>query len=70
MSFDDIETDALTTSVGLLDALIDAAAAALPGINAAPYAHDLRALGDGAARAAADLASVNGRRRRSVGHAA
>ena len=65
MSIDDIESCALTTSVGLLDALIDAAAAVHPGINAAHYAHDLRALGDGAARAAADLESVKLPRRRA-----
>lgn len=65
MSIDDIETCALATSVGLLDALIDGAAAALPGVTAAMYAHDFRQLGDGAARAAADLEALVARRRRT-----
>ncbi len=64
MDINDIDIFALETSVGLLDALIDSAAAALPGVTAASYAHDLRKLGDGAALAAAELDSLSPRRRR------
>lgn len=64
MSIDDIDSCALRTSVGLLDALIDGAAAALPGVTAAVYASDLRRLGDGAAQAAAELETIKPRRRR------
>lgn len=64
MSIDEIGTDALNTSVGLLDALLDGAAAALPGVTADLYARDFRILGDGAARAAADLGALGRRRRR------
>lgn len=65
MSIDDIDGYALRTSVGLLDALIDGAAAALPGVTAAVYASDLRRLGDGAAQAATELDSLRPRRRRA-----
>ncbi len=65
MSIDDIDTSALRTSIGLLDALLDGAAAALPGVTAAAYARDLRRLGDDAARAAAELESLKPRRRRT-----
>lgn len=50
-----IESVALATAVGLLDALLDAAAALRPGYNAAQYAADLSLLGDGADQAAFDL---------------
>lgn len=50
-----IESVALATVVGLLDALIDAAVALRPGHNAAQYASDLSLLGDGAGQAAFDL---------------
>ena len=65
MNIDDIETCALETSVGLLDALLDGAAAALPGVTAACYAHDLRMLGDGAAQAAAEFERLGRQRRRT-----
>jgi hypothetical protein len=55
-TIDDIDACALTTAVDLLDALLDSAALARPGCDAAPYARDLRYLGDSAAVAAADLA--------------
>jgi hypothetical protein len=61
-AFDDIETCALDTVVGLLDALMDGSAAAMPGLNAGRYAEDLRRLGDTAAEAAADLELVLNRR--------
>lgn len=57
---------ALSTSVGLLDALLDAAAAADPGRNAARYAADLKRLGEGAARAAEDVARAKPARKRSA----
>ncbi|MFC3713598.1 hypothetical protein ACFOMD_13540 [Sphingoaurantiacus capsulatus] len=70
MRTEDISATALTTSVSLLDALLDSAAAALPGVTAALYARDLRTLGDGAAIVAADLEStlkpVRTRRRRAA----
>lgn len=69
MNIDDIDQGALETSVGLLDALIDAAAAALPGVTAASFARDLRLLGDGAAQAAVELETL-GRPRRRSRHAA
>ncbi len=50
-----IDGIALATAVGLLDALVDAAAALRPGHNADQYAADLRLLGDGADQAAFDL---------------
>lgn len=65
MRSDDIGTCALKTSVGLLDALLDGAAAALPGVTAALYAQDLRSLGNGAAQAALDLEATQPRRRRA-----
>jgi len=64
MRSEDIDTCALKTAVGLLDALLDGAAAALPGVTAAVYARDLRMLGDGAAQAAAELEALKPRRRR------
>ncbi|MDO9487622.1 MAG: hypothetical protein Q7J32_04545 [Sphingomonadaceae bacterium] len=64
MNIDDIDIGALETSVGLLDALIEGAAAALPGVTADHYARDLRRLGDGAAQAAAELEALRPRRRR------
>lgn len=54
----DIEAEALGTSVGLLDALIDAGAAGSSGREAGRYAGDLRRLGDHIARAAADMSLV------------
>lgn len=64
MSIDEIATDALRTTVGLLDALLDGAGAALPGVTADLYARDFRVLGHGAAQAAADLESLGRRQRR------
>ena len=55
MRREDISATALTASVSLLNALIDSGVAALPGVTAAIYARDLRALGAGAALVAADL---------------
>jgi hypothetical protein len=49
---------ALETSVGLLDALLDAAAAVQPGQNAARYAAELACLGHSASHAARDLAML------------
>lgn len=66
MDSEDIDRVALATSIGLLDALIDGAAAALPGINAAHFATDLRALGYGAAHAMADLELIGRTRRRQA----
>lgn len=62
MNIDDIDIGALETAVGLLDALIDGAAAALPGVTADRYARDLRRLGDGAAQAVAELEILRRRR--------
>lgn len=59
MPTEDISATALSTSVSLLDALIDGAAAAHPGLTAALYARDLRLLGERAARAAAAIESPN-----------
>lgn len=58
---DDIETRALGTAIGLLDALMDSCVAAMPGRNAAHYAEDLRHLGDTAAQATADLEALRDR---------
>jgi len=49
---------ALETSVGLLDALLDAASAVEPGHNAARYASELSCLGHSAGHAARDLAML------------
>lgn len=46
---------ATRTSVGLLDALVDAMTLARPGKDAGTFAADLKRLGDGAARAAYEL---------------
>lgn len=46
---------ATKTSVGLLDALIDAMMLARPGKDAGSFSADLKRLGDGAARAAYEL---------------
>lgn len=54
----DIETEALDTSVGLLDALMDAGVAGSSGRDAGHHAEALRRLGDNVARAAADLSVV------------
>jgi hypothetical protein len=51
---------ATTTSVGLLDALLDAMTLARPGHDAGNFAADLKRLGDGAARAAYELDSLLG----------
>jgi len=49
---------ATRTSVGLLDALIDAMTLARPGKDAGTFSADLKRLGDGAARAAYELESL------------
>lgn len=54
----DIEAEALGTSVGLLDALMDAGTAGSSGREAGRYADDLRRLGDHIARAAADMSLI------------
>ena len=54
----DIETEALDTSVELLDALMDAGVAGSSGRDASYHADALRRLGDNVARAAADLSSI------------
>ena len=46
---------ATSTSVSLLDALIDAMTLARPGKDAGIFATDIKRLGDGAARAAYEL---------------
>ena len=46
---------ATSTSVSLLDALIDAMTLARPGKDASAFATDIKRLGDGAARAAYEL---------------
>ncbi len=46
------------TSIGLLDALIDAMTLARPGADACAFAGDLKRLGDGAARAAYELEAL------------
>jgi hypothetical protein len=70
MIADDIHRYALGTAVTALDALLDGAAAALPGVNALHYAQDFRRLGDGAAQAAHDLEALAPVRRRRVRRAA
>ena len=52
---DTLDDDALATSVGLLDALLDAAAAIEPGRDAARFASELSSLGHSASHAARDL---------------
>lgn len=54
----DIEAEALDTSVGLLDALMDAGTAGSSGRDADHHATSLRRLGENVARAAADLSSI------------
>ena len=54
----DIEAEALDTSVGLLDALMDTAVAGSTGRDAGFHADALRRLGDNVARAAADLSGI------------
>lgn len=49
------EDFALGAVVDLLDTLIEASAAAVPGCTTGIYANGLRSLGDSAAQAAADL---------------
>lgn len=65
-NFHDIEDCAVETAVGLLDALLDSAAAATPGRDAARYAADLRRLADTAISAIADLEIVGDDRRVSL----
>lgn len=55
---DSLDDYALETSVGLLDALLDAAASVEPGRDAARYASELACLGHSAAHAARDLAML------------
>jgi hypothetical protein len=57
-TIDDIGVTALATAVDLLDALVDSCAMAIPGRDAAPFARDLRVLGEGAAIAVADLEAL------------
>jgi hypothetical protein len=57
-TIDDIGASALATAVDLLDALVDSCAMAVPGRDAAPYARDMRFLGEGAAVAVADLEAL------------
>lgn len=54
----DIEAEALDTSVGLLDALMDAGTAGSSGRDTAYHAAALRRLGDNVARAAHDLSGI------------
>ncbi len=54
----DIESEALDTSVGLLDALMDAGTAGSSGRDAGYHAAALRRLGDKVACAAADLSGI------------
>ena len=54
----DLEAEAFDTSVGLLDALMDAGTAGSSGRDADHHAASLRRLGDNVARAAADLSLV------------
>ena len=57
-TIDDIGVTALATAIDLLDALVDSCAMAVPGRDAAPYARDMRVLGEGAAVAVADLEAL------------